>query len=563
MRKWMYVLILLVPPAAFLLVSWVVDSPHGKDFRISCSVCHSSKGWQLDKAIYTYDHNTAKFALKGVHTMVSCRTCHPSLVFTDAGTECRDCHTDVHEATVGQDCGRCHTQDSWLVNDGAGLHRNTRFPLLGAHASAVCTDCHTSETFLQFRVLGIECFDCHKNDYLATTDPNHAASGFSTLCSSCHRLNALTWGGGGFDHSFFPLRDGHDINICSQCHQGGVFTGLSPSCYSCHSSNYQGTANPNHTAAGFSNACNECHSLVPGWKPAQYNHNMFPLTLGHDALLCTACHQQGIYVGLSTDCYACHQENFNSSINPPHLASGFPQQCTQCHTTNPGWKPATFDHTIFPLTLGHATPGCADCHKNGNYTSTSAECVSCHQDNYNASSNPPHLSGGFPVQCTQCHTTNPGWKPATFNHTMFPLTLGHATPTCADCHKNGNYTNISTDCISCHQEDFNTTALPGHGISHIGNACTECHTTNPGWKPVRYPQHDARHFPIYTGKHAGKWDACTDCHTNASNYALNSCTVCHEHNKLDMDDKHNGVSNYVYSSPACLQCHPRGNSDKK
>ena len=147
---------------------------------------------------------------------------------------------------------------------------------------------------------------------------------------------------------------------------------------------------------------------------------------------------------------------------PIILSSGFATTCQTCHTTNPGWKPASFNHTVFPLTLGHATPACTDCHKGGNYTTTPTDCYACHQPDYAGSTNPNHVASGFPTACLTCHTTNPGWKPASFNHTTFPLTQGHSTPACIDCHKNGNYTTISTDCYSCHSADYNNSTNPNH-----------------------------------------------------------------------------------------------------
>ncbi len=66
-------------------------------------------------------------------------------------------------------------------------------------------------------------------------------------------------------------------------------------------------------------------------------------------------------------------------------------------------------------------------------------------------------------------------------------------------------------------------------------------------------------FPIYSGKHNGEWNACSDCHTNQSNFAVFSCIDCHEHNnKTDLDDKHKGEPGYSYTSAACYDCHPKG-----
>ena len=77
----------------------------------------------------------------------------------------------------------------------------------------------------------------------------------------------------------------------------------------------------------------------------------------------------------------------------------FQQHVLTCHTTNPGWKPTTFNHSSFPLTLGHSTPACADCHIGGNYTTTPTDCYACHQADFTATTNPNHTSSGFPHTC--------------------------------------------------------------------------------------------------------------------------------------------------------------------
>ena len=58
------------------------DSPHGEDFKISCSKCHSTKGWELDREVYSFDHNATRLPLLGQHVHVDCKRCHPTLVFS-------------------------------------------------------------------------------------------------------------------------------------------------------------------------------------------------------------------------------------------------------------------------------------------------------------------------------------------------------------------------------------------------------------------------------------------------------------------------------------------------
>ena len=297
--------------------------------------------------------------------------------------------------------------------------------------------------------------------------------------------------------------------------------------------------------------CLSCHTTNPGWKPVTFSHGTFPLTLGHSTLDCADCHKGGNYTSTPIDCNSCHNPDYLATTNPNHKAAGFPVTCQACHTTNPGWKPASLNHASFPLTLGHSSAACIDCHTGGNYTSTPTDCNSCHNQDYLATTNPNHKSAGFPVTCQACHTTNPGWKPASFNHTSFSLTLGHSAALCADCHIGGNYSTISADCFSCHATDYNTTSNPNHKTLAFSNTCTQCHTTRPGWKPASYTQHDSQFFPIYSGRHLGQWTLCSECHTNTADYILFNCITCHS-------TAHSGHS---YTSSQCYSCHPRGTTN--
>jgi len=144
-------------------------------------------------------------------------------------------------------------------------------------------------------------------------------------------------------------------------------------------------------------------------------------------------------------------------------------------------------------------------------------------------------------------------------HDFFPLTKGHDIADCARCHTNGTYSNTPSDCIACHQTDYETALDPNHAVSNFSQNCIDCHTTDPDWMPAKFAQHDALYFPIYSGEHKGEWDQCADCHTDPSNYAVFSCTVCHTN--PETDNHHGGISGYSYNSPACLACHPTGDKN--
>jgi len=318
------------------------DSPHGTDFKTNCTVCHTTDGWTFS-ADNTFNHDSTNYLLSGQHKDTKCLSCHKSLVFSEAGSSCTDCHTDIHQQTVGDECNRCHTPQSWLVTNISELHFASRFPLVGAHATADCAACHKSEQLLNFEPLSIQCIDCHNNEYTSTTKPNHISSNFSTNCEECHNVFEREWNSSGFHHNFFPLTGGHNIADCSKCH-------------------------------------------------IENNYNSTPTT-----------------------CFECHEADFNSTTNPAHSTSGFSTDCTICHDLTPGWKPSTFEHDPY--------------------------------------------------------------------------------------------------------------------------------------------------FPIYSGKHKGEWNNCTDCHTDASNISYFSCVNCDEHSQSRMDSEHDEVSNYVFNSINCLECHPKGTED--
>ena len=239
-----------------LTVSLYGQSPHGEELTIACEDCHTPKGWTMDPGTYAFNHNSTDFPLEGLHQDVNCKLCHTSLVFSEAETDCMSCHTDMHNQTVGFECSRCHTPDSWIVENITEVHQLSRFPLLGPHITADCFDCHPSASLLRFEPLGIECIDCHQEEYFATTQPNHVLSNFSTECNDCHSMNAFSWTASEFNHAFFPLSEGHAINDCSQCHKNGDdFSNISTECLSCHQSDYSTATNPNHYTANISSNC--------------------------------------------------------------------------------------------------------------------------------------------------------------------------------------------------------------------------------------------------------------------------------------------------------------------
>ncbi len=525
--------------------------PHDS-FPADCSICHESGSWDRIKPDFQYDHlKETGFALDGAHADATCLMCHndrgPVKQFADKG--CRGCHEDVHRGRQGVTCQDCHDQDTWRPTESIALHSRTRFPLVGAHAAAECTDCHAGAKNNNFEAVSVACDTCHANDFTRTTVIDHAAMGFTTDCQRCH--NPTGWKPADFDHpATFPLTNGHGGVSCDQCHTTpGVFTGLTTSCVSCHQPDFNATTDPAHVSAGFSTDCTQCHNTSQ-WQGALYTHTTaFPLSNGHAGRRCSDCHSGGVYTGLSSDCASCHLDTFQATTNPNHTAAGFGTGCTLCHNTT-RWRGATFAHpATFPLTNGHANQSCSNCHTTPNvFTGLSTNCVSCHQDDYNGTTDPAHAAAGFSTTCTQCHNTT-RWQGANFTHTStFPLSNGHANVACVTCHTTpGVYTGLNTDCASCHLPDFQGTTDPNHVTSGFGTNCTQCHNTSQ-WQGATF-NHPAT-FPLTNAHNA----SCTQCHTTPGVYTglSTTCVSCHQTDYNQTADPAHAAAGIGTN---CTQCH--------
>ncbi|MBK8501797.1 MAG: hypothetical protein IPL46_06065 [Saprospiraceae bacterium] len=564
MHRLLYIVLIGICAGGALLA----QSPHGELFTMDCINCHSSSSWKLDYEIYSFQHDTTDFALTGQHQLVDCKSCHSSLIFSQAQSNCSSCHADMHNQTVGFDCARCHDDGSWLVQNITDIHQQNGFPLQGVHAVVNCNECHQNSEVLRFDPIGNECIICHSSDYEATTKPNHRKAGYSKDCSECHNISSFEWASSGFNHDFFPLTEGHEINECASCHKGADYVDISAECVSCHQGDFNATVNPDHRATGFGINCVECHTTSIRWQPAEFKDHdaeFFPIYSGthHGSWnQCAECHtQEGNFASFT--CTTCHDHN-QQAMDESHIDIGGysynSPACLACHAT--GESENAFDHsaTNFQLTGAHITVECLECHGNG-FAGTPTNCFDCHTADFNESLNPDHQTLGFPTDCSSCHSTAPDWKPASLpNHNeYYALNGAHASiaADCISCH-NGNYTETSNTCSACHVDDYNATSNPPHEKTAFSTDCASCHSES-SWRPAEF-EHDQSYFPVYTGKHQGTWNECIECHT-AGNYSAYSCIECHEHNKVDTDTKHEGISGYNYSSEACLACHPVGSAD--
>jgi hypothetical protein len=366
---------------------------------------------------------------------------------------------------------------------------------------------------------------------------------------------------------------------------------LPTDCVFCHQADY--VSAPSHVTSNFPQTCESCHSITI-WEDATFDHSFFPLSGGHSGAQCISCHTTGTYGTIPSDCASCHDTDYQQA--PGHVSSGFPMECTQCHTVTT-WLNATFDHGIFPLSGGHNGVQCISCHTTGTYGPIPSDCGTCHGTDYQQA--PGHASSGFPTDCLFCHQADYAsapshvasnfpqtcenchsitlWNNATYDHSFFPLSGGHNGIQCVSCHTTGTYGTIPADCFSCHQSEYQQ--APGHTGSfpttcgtchtvttwqnatfdhsffslsggHNGLACMACHTVS-SWANVNF----FHSFPL-SGPHAGR--DCVECHDAGTTQEFSCYGTCHEHTQSRMNDKHSQEPGYAYDFQLCLSCHPDG-----
>ena len=394
----------------------------------------------------------------------------------EIGGECKACHAAPWEsATMGDRCAGCHSELAAQIQDVTSMHGK----MMHDAPDLSCRDCHLE----------------HRGpDALLTVMTDavfpHELTGYSL--------------------------DGHQSTvtneafICSDCHGDDISQFDPQMCDTCHRQ-MDATFMVSHTSS-YGAICLDCHDGVDSLASG-FNHNVFSfkLTGEHGELSCMQCHNGASRLAdfqtIAQDCYSCHQ------LDDPH-GGQYGTDCAVCHETG-GWKPAKFDHNLstFKLEGEHSKAACEDCHQNGVFKGTPSDCYSCHQQD-------DEHDGRFGMDCAACHNPS-AWGDVDFDHneSNFPLTGRHVDTPCEQCHTTGQFTGLSTDCVSCHAD-------PVFHAGMFGTDCATCHTTN-NW----YAAYNGRHPAIADEggrgvNHGGA--SCRDCHTQTLHTA--TCTACHNGN---------------------------------
>jgi hypothetical protein len=455
------------------------DDFHQKTLSNDCKKCHDFEAF---RPATNFNHNDSKFALKGKHIDVKCVECHETTTrngkefqeFTGLAFEdCKSCHDDPHENKLPGDCKSCHKENDFNLFFGQETfnHNNTKFTLNGKHKEVDCFSCHkeTDNPLLVFQdnlqIKENDCVKCHKDVHEGK---------FGQDCAKCHKetsflsLKNMNF----FDHSVtdYPLKGKHIEVDCKQCHKGRFTEAIDFSaCNKCHKDYHEGEFKVNNVTPD----CVECHSLQEGFDYSLYTlekhqETKFPLEGAHVATPCYACHvseekKRWTFRELGTSCVECHNDIHKGFISEKFYPK---QNCTACHVNDTWSSINSFDHskTKWPLEGKHKQVDCRECHFTENENNK--------------------------LEIIQ------------------------------------KFTNLETDCISCH-ENVHEDTFAINGITD----CIRCHVTS-SWVPENF-DHNTTNFPL-TGKHVDV--DCRACHTSSTVngkeeiiYKLNKfeCIDCH------------------------------------
>ena len=463
---------------------------HARGAAGQCGDCHPEHGGQDFEIIAwpaggqkQFDHSQAGWKLDGKHASLQCDQCHtprfheektaqlrPGGLRKDSWmglpTECTACHKDVHDGRFGVDCRTCHQTIGWKeLRENAFDHKQTRYPLLGLHASTACAACHKNgyEKLPQFT----ECRSCHADRHQGQATINAQDQD----CAACHTVNGFlpsTFDIARHEQSQYPLAGRHRQVACRNCHGTREatfrFRLQSGRCSDCHADAHAGQFKKRPDAG----ACSACHDVQGFQKSsftvADHENLKFPLWGAHSAVSCQGCHARAqssdsrkslgaaaiAFRFNSFDCVVCHVEPHGETLGRQD------EHCLQCHNAS-RFVPSQVDaamHAQFKYALGgsHLAVGCADCHAdlkkakpNTTLLSSAASwpllsfkvanqnCEGCHAD--------PH-AGQFEAReaggaCALCHTTEV-FRPARgFDHSRdsaFSLEGAHAKVACKACH---------------------------------------------------------------------------------------------------------------------------------
>ncbi len=199
-----------------------------------CATCHTTEGFRPTLFGVTL-HESTGFSLSGGHGAVPCFGCHDNppgkkqrLRWQTDKTKCADCHDNPHGDQFAEEmrrdgCATCHSPAGWHLPN---IDHST-WPLVGAHASAACSSCHTPTE--ADRKLGHgpsyqnaprECEGCHDDLHRG----QFRLSAPKRSCEFCH--STFEFKIPRFEHeklTGYAILGSHQKLECGRCHQSEAF----------------------------------------------------------------------------------------------------------------------------------------------------------------------------------------------------------------------------------------------------------------------------------------------------------------------------------------------------
>jgi len=566
----------------------------GSHLVARCSSCHVDsvfKGTPRDCASCHVAGNrmgAQSKTTKHVATSAPCERCHQTTAWTPvkynhvgvAPGSCLTCHNgttangkpSVHMST-NDSCDACHKTIAWNQLTGGGTlppnHLPTTQPCSTCHSAGYgpnsgvmkhtgivsgCATCHSGTTFAvgmtprskasypSHMPTLLDCSACHTSTTtflvanLTTPPVGHLPT--SQPCSTCHiGTGSAAFGPG----SGVMTHTGISIG-CANCHNGQVFTGVTPKS--------KLGLSPSHLPTNM--ACELCHS------PGSTNIGGFvgdpKLMMEHTGIFggCTNCHNGQAFAGTSPVS--------KPTGATPHLPTNM--ACELCHS--PGSTKIGGFVGVPKLMMKHTgiVSGCASCHGYMGAPKTFAVGVTPPAQ----TTTPTHTAAGS-RPCESCHSSTVsftvaigGTKPANHLPTTAACNFCHGTPYYPGIM---NHTGIANGCTTCHNGQVFVGVTPkAKPVNHLptSGACENCH------KPINFSQGGNGFAQGVTMSHAGISGGCTNCHNGQvfagispkakpSNHfpTSMSCETCHSTTVFTTFSgaamKHTGIVS------GCAACH--------
>jgi len=532
----------------------------------SCESCHSGDGDWADACGRCH---------AGVKTQIAERSGLHGLLGDDAAI-CVRCHVEHHGAAVplvgpaSFAAAGIASRADFDHEEHAGLQTG----LHGRHESLECVACHAnadaaSLTWRRPRFLGAQsaCTACH--------DDSHEGA-YGPRCEGCHGQSEPFARAAAFEHSRFPLIDGHSHVECATCHTGDRRIASEGSrrdvraCAACHDDPHE--AGPLVLAR--SGDCGRCHDTrafaLAEFDVAKHASIGVPLRGRHTDAPCAGCHSRDVIGNDLQACPACHGDVHAAGVLTPPAAESDASRlvwsaspnCAECHDEG-GFRPALVggaEHGRFGPTLAgaHVEAECAACHRSSRAPVATDACAECHDS--------PHRSSLVAGDaCSHCHFAaaaafaEAGASLAPERHTDLSLRAPHDQE-CAACHRpEGRFIERfpgrhADDCARCHDDPHAGEFESG---AFAGSSCLQCHERERFTPSSFTPELHARTGSPLDGAHAAV--PCLACHPESGarhrfDGAPTACGDCH-------DDPHGGtferpgLPTEVDGRGGCARCH--------